>query len=127
MMFSAVSLVVLLLNFVYNSGLSINSCFTRLVNLVFFSIFQHIHVLSCPKFRLFDWSLTCICNEIFTDEGDVVIDPCAGSGTTSELPWNSEEIVMALEIKKDFCKRAKEEMLVFEEDNQLSINDFIQD
>lgn len=49
--------------------------------------------------------------EIFTDEGDVVIDPCAGSGTTlracKELKRNS----YGFEISKEFYKRAKEEML----------------
>lgn len=49
--------------------------------------------------------------EIFTDEGDVVIDPCAGSGTTlracKELKRNS----YGFEISKEFYKRAREEML----------------
>ena len=48
---------------------------------------------------------------IFTDEGDVVIDPVAGSGTTlraaAELGRNS----YGFEIKKDFCKESKEKML----------------
>lgn len=65
--------------------------------------------------------------EIFTDEGDVVIDPCAGSGTTLRACMELGRNSYGFEIKKDFCKRAKEEMLVFEEDNQLSINDFIQE
>lgn len=49
--------------------------------------------------------------EIFTDEGDVVIDPCAGSGATlracKELKRNS----YGFEISKEFYKRAVEEML----------------
>jgi len=49
--------------------------------------------------------------EIFTDEGDTVIDPVAGSGTTlraaAELSRNS----YGFEIDKTFCERAKNEML----------------
>lgn len=49
--------------------------------------------------------------EIFTDEGDVVIDPCAGSGTTlracAELNRNS----YGFEISKDFYSKAKQQML----------------
>ena len=49
--------------------------------------------------------------EIFTDVGDVVIDPCAGSGSTlracAELNRNS----YGFEIKKEFVKEAKEKML----------------
>lgn len=59
--------------------------------------------------------------EIFTDEGDVVIDPCAGSGATlracKELKRNS----YGFEISKEFYKRAVEEMLPdlsFAEDKQ---------
>ena len=48
---------------------------------------------------------------IFTDIGDTVIDPCAGSGTTlraaAELGRNS----YGFEIKKDFYREAKEKML----------------
>jgi site-specific DNA-methyltransferase (adenine-specific) len=63
--------------------------------------------------------------EIFTDEGDVVIDPCAGSGTTlraaAELGRNS----YGFEVSKEFCKRAKEEMLILPESNQMELSDFI--
>jgi site-specific DNA-methyltransferase (adenine-specific) len=49
--------------------------------------------------------------QVFTDVGDVVIDPCAGSGSTlracAELGRNS----YGFEIKKDFCKLANEKML----------------
>ena len=63
--------------------------------------------------------------EIFTDEGDVVIDPCAGSGTTlraaAELGRNS----YGFEVSKEFCKRAKEEMITLPVDDQLQLSDFI--
>lgn len=49
--------------------------------------------------------------EIFTDEGDVVIDPCAGSGTTlracAELNRNS----YGFEISREFYNKAMKEML----------------
>ena len=46
--------------------------------------------------------------EIFTDENDVVIDPCAGSGSTLIAGHNKKRKVYGFEIKKDFFKQAKE-------------------
>lgn len=46
--------------------------------------------------------------EIFTDEGDVVIDPCAGSGSTLLAAIESNRKCFGFEIKKDFYKDAKE-------------------
>jgi site-specific DNA-methyltransferase (adenine-specific) len=44
--------------------------------------------------------------KIFTDEGDVVIDPCAGSGTTLIAANNIGRKAFGFEIKKDFYKDA---------------------
>lgn len=44
--------------------------------------------------------------EIFTDPGDVVIDPCAGSGTTLLAAANCGRKAYGFEIKKDFYKSA---------------------
>jgi site-specific DNA-methyltransferase (adenine-specific) len=41
--------------------------------------------------------------EIFTDPGDVVIDPCAGSGVTLLAAANLGRLSYGFEIKKDFC------------------------
>ena len=41
--------------------------------------------------------------EIFTDPGDVVIDPCAGSGVTLLAAHNLGRAGYGFEIKKDFC------------------------
>ena len=49
--------------------------------------------------------------EIFTDEGDVVIDPVAGSATTLRAAAELNRTAYGFEIKKDFFKRASEEML----------------
>ena len=49
--------------------------------------------------------------EIFTDEGDVVIDPCAGSGTTLRASMELNRNSYGFEIDKEFYKKAKEEML----------------
>lgn len=49
--------------------------------------------------------------QIFTDEGDVVIDPCAGSGTTLRASYELRRNSYGFEIKKDFCKEANEKML----------------
>ena len=63
--------------------------------------------------------------EIFTDPGDVVIDPCAGSGTTLRAAMELGRNSYGFEIKKEFCRRAKEEMLVIKSDGQLSIEDIL--
>ena len=49
--------------------------------------------------------------EIFTDEGDVVIDPCAGSGTTLRACMELNRNSYGFEISKEFYSKAKEEML----------------
>lgn len=49
--------------------------------------------------------------EVFTDEGDVVIDPCAGSGTTLRAACELGREAYGFEIKKDFYKDAQEKML----------------
>lgn len=49
--------------------------------------------------------------ELFTDPGDVVIDPCAGSGSTLRACMETGRSGYGFEISRDFCKRAKEEML----------------
>lgn len=49
--------------------------------------------------------------ETFTDEGDVVIDPCAGSGTTLRACAELNRSCYGFEIARDFYKRASEEML----------------
>ncbi|EPE0650056.1 DNA-methyltransferase, partial [Campylobacter jejuni] len=47
---------------------------------------------------------------IFTDAGDVVIDPCAGSGSTLLAATNLNRKAYGFEIKKDFFKSANEIM-----------------
>ena len=49
--------------------------------------------------------------EIFTDKGDVVIDPCAGSGTTLLAAAQCDRKAFGFEIKKDFFKDAQEKVL----------------
>lgn len=44
--------------------------------------------------------------EIFTDEGDVVIDPCAGSGSTLVAAIETNRKAYGFEIKKDFHRKA---------------------
>lgn len=49
--------------------------------------------------------------EIFTDEGDVVIDPVAGSGSTLRACAEMNRSCYGFEIKKDFYNKAQNEML----------------
>ena len=49
--------------------------------------------------------------EIFTDPGDVVIDPCAGSGTTLRAAFEIGRSSYGFEVDKGFCKDAQEKML----------------
>lgn len=49
--------------------------------------------------------------EIFTDEGDVVIDPVAGSGSTLRACMELNRNCYGFEVSKEFYRRAKEEML----------------
>ena len=49
--------------------------------------------------------------EIFTDEGDVVIDPCAGSGSTLRASAEKKTSYYRFEIKKNLYKHKKEKML----------------
>lgn len=46
--------------------------------------------------------------EIFTDEGDVVIDPCAGSGTTLRAAYELGRKSYGFEVSTEFYKKAIE-------------------
>ena len=46
--------------------------------------------------------------ELFTDEGDVIIDPCAGSGSSIVAGINKKRKAYGFEIKKDFYKDANQ-------------------
>jgi len=50
--------------------------------------------------------------ETFTDEGDVVIDPCCGSGTTLRAAYELNRNSYGFEIDRNFYQRAKDEMLL---------------
>lgn len=58
--------------------------------------------------------------EIFTDPGDVVIDPCAGSGSTLRAAMEIGRSAYGFEISRDFYKEATEKMLNVKQ-NQISI------
>jgi len=49
--------------------------------------------------------------ETFTDEGDVVIDPCFGSGTSARACIETKRNFYGFEISKDFYRQAKEKMV----------------
>lgn len=50
--------------------------------------------------------------ELFTDEGDVVIDPCCGSGSTIRACQELGRSAYGFECSKAFFKQAKERMLL---------------
>lgn len=49
--------------------------------------------------------------QLFTDPGDVVIDPCAGSGSTLLAAVQCNRRAYGFEIKKNFYKDAKDKVL----------------
>lgn len=63
--------------------------------------------------------------ETFTDPGDVVIDPCCGSGSTGRACLETGRQFYGFEINKEFYKRAKEEMLVLPENQQMTLYDIL--
>lgn len=54
--------------------------------------------------------------EIFTDEGDIVIDPCAGSGSTLQAACELKRNAYGFEVNKQFYTKAKEEMPCFKQE-----------
>ena len=60
--------------------------------------------------------------ETFTDPGDVVIDPCFGSGTTARACQELGRNFYGFEINKEFVKRAREEMLLSDESDAVGQN-----
>ena len=58
---------------------------------------------------------------IFTDPGDVVIDPCAGSGSTLRACMETGRRGYGFEISRDFFQKAQEQMLVLPDANQVSL------
>ena len=65
--------------------------------------------------------------EVCTDPGDVVIDPCCGSGSTLRAAYELGRSAFGFEIDRNFYTRAKDEMLVFPKDAQMNIFDYIED
>ena len=57
---------------------------------------------------------------IFTDEGDVVIDPCAGSGSTLRAAMELGRNSYGFECYKPFYEKAKAEMLTVD-DSQITL------
>lgn len=53
--------------------------------------------------------------EIFTDEGDVVIDPCAGSGSTLQAAFETGRKAYGFEVNKKFFNDSKSKMPCFTE------------
>lgn len=68
--------------------------------------------------------------EIFTDPGDVVIDPCCGSGSTLRAAYEIGRSAYGFEVDRNFYSQAKEKMItpMFEnpEFEQLTLRGGIQ-
>ena len=60
--------------------------------------------------------------EIFTDEGDVVIDPCAGSCSTLQACYELNRNCYGFEVDKNFYNLAKSQMPCFKEEVQCSLD-----
>lgn len=63
--------------------------------------------------------------EIFTDPGDVVIDPCAGSGSTLRAAAELGRDSYGFEVSTKFYNEAVEKMLVFGHDPQMKIGESV--
>lgn len=63
--------------------------------------------------------------EVFTDPGDVVIDPCAGSASTLRAAYELGRNAYGFEIDRNFYKAAQEEMLapLFEKPAQITMEE----
>lgn len=59
--------------------------------------------------------------QIFTDEGDVIIDPVAGSGSTLIAALEAGRKAYGFEIKKDFYKLASRRLEEYKEQGKLFI------
>ena len=61
--------------------------------------------------------------EVFTDLGDIVIDPCAGSGSTLRAAYELGRNSYGFEVDKKFYDSAKKQMLapLFEDKMQMEI------
>lgn len=55
--------------------------------------------------------------EIFTDEDDVVIDPCAGSGVHLLAAKNLNRRAYGFEIKREMCREAEDKILSYSSPN----------
>lgn len=64
--------------------------------------------------------------EIFTDKGDVVIDPVAGSGSTLRAAYELGRNSYGFEVSSDFYRDAKEKMLSVKSGAQLRLADMIE-
>jgi site-specific DNA-methyltransferase (adenine-specific) len=58
--------------------------------------------------------------KIFTDEGDVVIDPTAGSGSTLRAAYELGRPSYGFEVDKGFYKDAKEKMLNLDKIDEIN-------
>lgn len=64
--------------------------------------------------------------EIFTDAGDVVIDPVAGSGATLRAAYELGRNSYGFEVSTEFYRRAKETMLDVKNTPQLKLADVME-
>ena len=61
--------------------------------------------------------------EIFTDEGDVVIDPCAGSGSTLQAAFELGRNTYGFEVDRKFYNLAKTNMPCFRGIQQITLDE----
>lgn len=58
--------------------------------------------------------------QLFTDPGDIVIDPCAGSGSTLRAAWETGRSSYGFEINRKLCEEAQRKMLPHEDRHKIS-------
>lgn len=59
--------------------------------------------------------------EVFTDPGDIVIDPCCGSGSTIQAAFELGRNAYGFEVNRKFYEAARSQLPCFREDPQTNL------
>lgn len=91
-----------------------------------FNIFDWVKDTNSPKLHATQKPVNTIAKliEVFTDEGDIIIDPTAGSGSTLVASMKMNRTCYGFEIKKDFHKLATDWIAKEKRNKELELFNF---